>query len=94
MYNTGSPLINHQTYKIKMSEETEQTEQTEQTEPSITINDFTMMVNIIDVCSKRGAFEGKELKDVGIVRDRLAEFVEYHKPKAEDQSELDLQEGE
>ncbi len=79
-----------------MSEETEQTEQTEQTEPSITINDFTMMVNIIDVCSKRGAFEGKELKDVGIIRDRLAGFVEYHKPKGEeeDQSELDLQEGE
>ena len=42
----------------------EETEQVEQTEPSITINDFTMMVNIIDVCSKRGAFEGTELKDV------------------------------
>ena len=75
-----------------MSEETEQVEQTEQ---SITINDFTMMVNIIDVCSKRGAFEGTELKDVGIIRSRLAEFVEYHKPKEEeDQSELDLAETE
>lgn len=80
-----------------MTEETEQTEQVEQTEPKITINDFTMMVNIIDVCSKRGSFEGAELNDIGSIRSRLVEFIKYHKPKKEvneNQSELNLDETE
>ena len=80
-----------------MSEELEQ--ETEKVEPSITLNDFIIMVKLIDVCSKRGAFEGAELKDVGILRGRLADFIEANKPVDEqepevDQPELDLPETE
>ena len=77
-----------------MSEELEQ--ETEKVEPSITLNDFSVMINIIDACSKRGAFEGSELEAVGTIRGRLVEFVEYHKPQEveEEQSELDLPETE
>jgi len=62
-----------------MSEEN-QTE-TEAVKPDVSLNDFIVMVKLIDICSKRGAFEGPELKDVGTLRGRLSEFVEYHKPE-------------
>ena len=64
-----------------MSEE--QTKATELVAPQVSINDFVVMVKLIDICSKRGAFEGAELSDVGQLRTRLAEFVEYHKPAEE-----------
>ncbi|MDB4725983.1 hypothetical protein OAF54_01010 [bacterium] len=33
------------------------------------------MVNLIDVCSKRGAFQGEELAGVGAMRQKLANAV-------------------
>lgn len=65
-----------------MSEEVET-----QAQPEITLGDFIMVVKLIDICSKRGAFEGTELKDVGILRGRLAEFIEANKPADEPESE-------
>jgi len=65
-----------------MSEEVET-----QAQPEITLNDFVVMVKLIDICSKRGAFEGAELKDVGILRGRLADFIEANKPADEPESE-------
>lgn len=59
-----------------MSEET-------QLEPEINLGDFNAVIRIIDVASKRGAFEGAELSSVGAVRDKLASFVEHHTPKNE-----------
>jgi hypothetical protein len=63
-----------------MSEETQDT-------PNIDINlgDFNAVIRIIDVASKRGAFEGTELSSVGAVRDKLSAFVEHHTPKPEDE---------
>ena len=58
-------------------------EETETSVPQVSINDFIVMVKVIDICSKRGAFEGTELSDVGQLRTRLAEFVEYHRPAEE-----------
>lgn len=67
----------------------------EETNANITLNDFIVMVKLIDVCSKRGAFEGVELKDVGMLRGRLAAFIEANKPKEEEsQEQLDLSEKE
>ena len=67
----------------------------EETKANITLNDFIVMVKLIDVCSKRGAFEGAELKDVGMLRGRLADFIEANKPKEEEsQEQLDLSEKE
>jgi hypothetical protein len=65
-----------------MSEEVET-----QAQPEITLGDFIMVVKLIDICSKRGAFEGAELKDVGILRGRLADFIEANKPADETESE-------
>jgi len=60
-----------------MSEETQENS-------GLNLNDFVVMVKVIDICSKRGAFEGPELKDVGVLRDRLAQFVEANRPPKEE----------
>lgn len=47
--------------------------------PDINLGDFAVMIAIIDTVAKRGAFEGPELQDVGILRGRLQTFVDFHK---------------
>ena len=39
-------------------------------------DDLTLIVNIIDVCSKRGAFLGKELKDIGTLTNKILNILE------------------
>ena len=51
--------------------------------PSITLGDMATMVQLIDLCSKRGAFEGPELEVVGGLRSRVVAFVEANKPADE-----------
>jgi hypothetical protein len=51
--------------------------------PEITLNDFANLVRIIDVASRRGAFEGKELSSVGSVRDKVEAFLVHYAPKQE-----------
>lgn len=48
---------------------------------NISLNDFVMTVNIIDVCSQRGAFKGDELATVGQLRDKFAAFVKANAPQ-------------
>jgi len=43
--------------------------------PQMGLNDIRACVSIIDICTKRGAFNGEELADVGTLRNKLAEFV-------------------
>jgi hypothetical protein len=43
--------------------------------PGLSLNDITACVSIIDIVTKRGAFEGPEMADVGAVRNRLATFL-------------------
>lgn len=51
------------------------------TAPSnITLQDMVTMVNIIDVCSERGAYKGNELAVIGQLREKLAAFVKQHQP--------------
>jgi hypothetical protein len=40
------------------------------------LNDIASCVKVIDIVTKRGAFEGSELADVGGLRNRLATFVD------------------
>ena len=62
----------------------------ENNEPSISINDLNLSLQVIDVCSERGAFKGAELTDIGILRDKLYAFIEANKPdEDEDESETD-----
>jgi hypothetical protein len=61
-------------------------EETTSQAPDININDFSAILRIIDVASTRGAFKGEELSSVGIIRDRVAAFVQYHTPKEEEET--------
>jgi len=51
-----------------MAEEATQAAE-EQAPIQLGLNDLAAVIQIIDVCSKRGAFEGPELASVGQVRD-------------------------
>lgn len=62
------------------------TEQT-QAAPQLGLADLNAVVQIIDVCSKRGAFEGPELESVGAVRGRIAAFIQANAPKKEEPEE-------
>jgi len=63
-----------------MSEETDN-------KPEITLNDFSAIIRIIDVASRRGAFEGKELSSVGNVRDKVEAFLSFYAPKQDGEDE-------
>ena len=49
----------------------------EQTAPSVTVNDLVNVYNIIDLASKRGAFQANELSSVGAVANKVKEFVDH-----------------
>jgi hypothetical protein len=51
------------------------------------LNDFATMVNLIDICTERGAFKGNELLAVGSLREKLAEFVKNNQPATPDVQE-------
>lgn len=42
----------------------------------LSLQDISTMVQIIDLCSKRGGFEGTELEAVGGLRSRIVAFLE------------------
>lgn len=62
-------------------------EEAQTQEPQISLADFSAALQVIDVCTTRGAFRGEELSSVGQLRDRLKAFVEFHAPKNEQESE-------
>lgn len=64
-----------------MSEEvTAQAENTQEA-PQLSLQDLATVVQIIDICSRRGAFEGPELEAVGGLRSRMVAFVNASAPK-------------
>lgn len=44
--------------------------------PQLALGDIEGCIKIIDIVTKRGAFEGSELADVGAVRNRLSAFLQ------------------
>ena len=55
--------------------------QTEEPVPvQLQLQDIAMCVQIVDVCSKRGAFEGPEMEAIGALRNRVAKFLEANAP--------------
>lgn len=65
-----------------MSEATEtQSAEEAQVPVQLGLGDLAAVIQIIDVCSKRGAFEGSELESVGQVRGRIAAFVQANAPQ-------------
>ena len=46
-----------------------------QEKPIVNVSDLELVVQIIDICSRRGAFEGKEMAKVGEIRDKISTVV-------------------
>jgi len=67
---------------------------TEEQDVQLTLNDMAAVVQIIDVVTKRGAFEGTELEAVGVLRNRFAKFVEAKSPKQEESEGVEKTEAE
>jgi len=44
---------------------------------SISLADLQVLLNIVDLASKRGAFQGAELSQVGAMFDKLNAFLSY-----------------
>jgi hypothetical protein len=49
--------------------------------PQLGMNDLAAVVQMIDIVSRRGAFEGTELTAVGALRAKFADFVQANAPK-------------
>ena len=72
-----------------MTEEVNAVETAETEAPQLSLQDIATMVQIIDVCSKRGGFEGPELEAVGSLRNRVVKFLNAAAPKDGDTPEGD-----
>ena len=62
----------------------------EQQAPQLSLQDISTFVQIIDICSKRGGFEGPELEAVGGLRSRVVKFLEANAPKDGEAPEGDV----
>jgi len=55
--------------------------------PTLSLQDIATTVQIIDIVSKRGGFEGPELEQIGGLRSRIVAFLEANKPADADAPE-------
>ncbi len=60
---------------------------TEEPQVQLSLQDISTMVQIIDICSKRGGFEGPELEAVGGLRNRTVAFLNAASKGAEEAPE-------
>ncbi len=64
----------------------------------LSLADIQTFVSIIDICSKRGAFEGAELEAIGALRGKTVKFLEASQPSPEEgepvQTEMDVEPAE
>jgi hypothetical protein len=49
----------------------------EQTDLSLSLNDLKLCLQIIDICSTRGAFKAEEFQAVGAIHTKLKTFIEH-----------------
>jgi len=63
-----------------------------ETQASITLNDLQIIVNMIDVCTKRGAFEGNELLTVGQIREKVTAVIKLNTPTATEEAKEEIAE--
>lgn len=55
--------------------------------PSLSLQDLAAVIQVIDLCSQRGAFQGSELEAVGGLRGRIQGFVAANTPAEEETTE-------
>jgi hypothetical protein len=73
-----------------MSEENVNQEAQAQSQATITLGDMVALYQVINIASKRGAFEANELTAVGNLADKLKTFVD----KANEQAQAAAAESE
>lgn len=47
----------------------------------LSLNDFALVVNVIDACTERGAFKGNELSSIGQLREKFVAFIKENTPE-------------
>lgn len=52
--------------------------------PSLGLNDIAFLLQIVEICSKRGAFNADEMTSVGTVYDKVKSFVAANTPAQTD----------
>ena len=57
--------------------------------PMVTVNDLVNVYNIIDLASKRGAFQAAELSSVGAVANKVKAFVDHVQAQQKAAAEAD-----
>lgn len=57
------------------------------TAPSISLNDISFLIQIIEIVAQRGAFKAEEMTQVGAVYDKVKAFVVASSPQAAQQPE-------
>lgn len=71
-------MTNAQNNNEATTAENKNTEDTTASEPvQLTINDLQILGRIVDLASRRGAFQAGELTQVGEAYDKLAGFLSY-----------------
>lgn len=70
---------------------TEQTQ--EQPELNLTVQDLTLMANIIDLAVQRGAFKGAEAETVGTTFNKLVNIIRAIAPPAPETNEAENSEA-
>ena len=67
--------------EVKVAEEAVDASVEDGQQPQLSLQDLATMVQVIDICSRRGGFEGPELEAVGGLRSRVVAFVNSVAPK-------------
>jgi hypothetical protein len=70
-----------------MSEETQVEAQAEA--PAVTVNDLVNAYAVIDLASKRGAFQAAELSAVGAVANKIKSFIDFVQAAQAEQAEAE-----
>lgn len=70
-----------------------QQQEGQEQEVVITLGDLSTVLQIIDVVSQRGGFQGQELAGIGALRNKLETFLRQKGPKQPDAQEMGAQEA-
>ena len=73
-----------------MTEQENMVEATESEAPQLSLSDISTFVQIIDICSKRGGFEGPEMEAIGSLRNRTVAFLNAVAPAEGEAPQGDL----
>lgn len=55
----------------------------EQEKVQLSLQDIATVIQMVDVASRRGAFEGRELAGIGMLRNKFEVFLQQNAPQGE-----------